>query len=277
MVTLRLIPLVLCWLAFDIATSAFAIEDSQIVLASTTSTENSGLLQFLLPAFQSRTGIRVHVIAIGSGQAIRLAKNGDADVLLVHHKNSEEKLVAEGHALSRHKVMYNDYIIVGPQNDPASLSNIKDATKALRRIATAQALFVSRGDYSGTHMAERKLWREAHINVDAAHSWYRETGSGMGAALNLANGMGAYTVVDRATWLAFQNKGTLTVLSSGDPKMRNQYTVLAVNPGRHPHVQAAAAKLFVKWITSPEAQKLISHYKISGEQLFYPNAPEVIE
>jgi tungstate transport system substrate-binding protein len=245
-----------------------------IVLASTTSTDNSGLFDYLLPIFEAQTGIKVHVVARGTGQAIRIAKDGDADILLVHHRRSEQELVAAGYALARHEVMYNDFVIVGPRGDPARINGMHDAVAALGRIAAARATFASRGDASGTHKAELALWRTAGIEADAAGAWYRETGSGMGATLNIAAGMSAYALVDRATWLAFRNKGDLAILAAGDPRLRNQYAVLAVNPARHPHVRAVAAQTFLKWLTGPTGQAAIADFTIDGEQLFHPNAQE---
>ncbi len=267
---LALIPL----LALSITLGANAGPHEHIVLASTTSTDNSGLFDYLLPIFEARTGIKVHVVARGTGQAVRIAKDGDADILLVHHRRSEQELIAAGYALARHEVMYNDFVIVGPRGDPARIDGLRDAVAALGRIAAARATFASRGDESGTHKAELALWRAAGIEVDAAGAWYRETGSGMGATLNIAAGMSAYALVDRATWLAFRNKADLAILAAGDPRLRNQYAVLAVNPARHPHVRAAAAQTFVEWVTGPIGQAAIADFTIDGEQLFHPNAQE---
>ena len=261
-------------LALSITLGANAGPHEHIVLASTTSTDNSGLFDYLLPIFEARTGIKVHVVARGTGQAIRIAKDGDADILLVHHRRSEQELVAAGYALARHEVMYNDFVIVGPRGDPAGINGMHDAVAALGRIAAARAAFASRGDASGTHKAELALWRTVGIEVDAAGAWYRETGSGMGATLNIAAGMSAYALVDQATWLAFRNKGELAILAAGDPRLRNQYAVLAVNPARHPHVRAAAAQTFVEWLTEPTGQAAIAEFTIDGEQLFHPNAQE---
>ena len=261
-------------LAMTITLGANAGPQEHIVLASTTSTDNSGLFGYLLPIFEARTGIKVHVVARGTGQAIRIAKDGDADILLVHHRRSEQELIEAGYALARHEVMYNDFVIVGPGGDPARIDGMRDAVAALGRIAAARAKFASRGDESGTHKAELALWRTAGIEVDAAGAWYRETGSGMGATLNIAAGMSAYALVDRATWLAFRNKGDLAILVAGDPRLRNQYAVLAVNPARHPHVRAAAAEAFVDWITGSEGQDSIADFTVEGQQLFYPNAGE---
>ncbi|HUT50178.1 MAG TPA: substrate-binding domain-containing protein [Alphaproteobacteria bacterium] len=247
--------------------------DRTIRLASTTSTENSGLFSHLLPAFEARTGIRIHVIAVGTGQAIRLAKRGDADVLLVHHKPSEERFVREGFGVRRHDVMYNDFVLIGPAGDPAGIRGGKDVTAAFRKIANAKATFVSRGDDSGTHKKERGLWRAAQVDIKAVGSrWYRETGSGMGAALNTASGLSAYVLSDRATWIAFRNKGALDLLVEGDKRLFNQYGVILVNPRKHPHVKAKDGNAFIAWLTSADGQKTIAAFKVKGLQLFFPNA-----
>ncbi len=244
-----------------------------IRLASTTSTENSGLFAYLLPIFESETGIKVHVIAVGTGQAIKIAENGDADVLLVHHKPSEERFVSEGYGIDRRDVMYNDFVIVGPRADPAGVGGMTDVVEAFKKIAAARVPFASRGDDSGTHRAERRLWREAGIDASVASgAWYWETGSGMGATLNTAVGMNAYTLSDRATWLSFRNKAELVILVQGDKRLFNQYGVIRVNPARHPHVKAAAAKAFVDWLTSEAGQTAIAGFKVDGQQPFFPNA-----
>ncbi|MEE8444541.1 MAG: substrate-binding domain-containing protein [Alphaproteobacteria bacterium] len=255
------------------ATPVSAEAPRAIRLASTTSTDNSGLFAHLLPIFESDTGIKVHVIAVGTGQAIRIARNGDADVLLVHHKPSEEAFVAGGHGVKRYDVMYNDFVIVGPRADPAGIRGLKDATEALLKIAELAEPFASRGDDSGTHKAERDLWRAAGVNVKAASgSWYRETGSGMGATLNTAAGMSAYTISDRATWISFKNKRTLELLVEGDKKLFNQYGVILVNPKKHGHVGAAEGKRFIAWLLSEAGQKAIAAFRVQGQQLFFPNA-----
>ena len=244
-----------------------------IKLASTTSTDNSGLFGHLLPIFESATGIKVHVIAVGTGQALRLARNGDADVLLVHHTPSEKRFVAEGFGVARFDVMYNDFVIVGPAADPAGLRGLADAPAALRRIANARALFASRGDDSGTHKTELGLWRAAGVDAAASSGdWYRETGSGMGATLNTAAGLGAYALTDRATWIGFKNKGGLAILVEGDKRMFNQYGIIRVNPARHPHVKAREGQAFIDWLISPAGQKAIAAYRLEGQQLFFPNA-----
>ncbi len=248
-------------------------EERFITLASTTSTENSGLFAHILPLFEAATGIAVRVVAVGTGQAIRLAERGDADVLLVHHRQSEERFVANGYGLARHDVMYNDFVVVGPQADPAGVRDMADAPAALRRIAESGALFVSRGDDSGTHKAELDLWRAARVDVAAASGrWYRETGSGMGATLNTAGGLGAYALSDRATWLSFANKRDLEVLVEGDRRLFNPYGAILVNPARHPHVHAAEGQAFIDWLISPAAQRAIAAFTIDGQQLFFPNA-----
>ena len=244
-----------------------------IVLASTTSTDNSGLFAHLLPSFTAKTGIEVRVVALGTGQALRLAERGDADVLLVHHRPSEDRFVAEGHGSARHDVMYNDFVILGPRADPAAIAGLSDATEALARIAAQGAIFLSRGDDSGTHKKERALWRAAGVDVEAeSGGWYRETGSGMGATLNTAAAQGGYLLSDRATWTAFRNKGDLAILSEGDPRLFNPYGVILVSPERHPHVKAAAGQAFIDWLVSPEGQAKIAAFRVGGRQLFFPNA-----
>ncbi|MGE0118439.1 MAG: substrate-binding domain-containing protein [Dongiaceae bacterium] len=243
-----------------------------ITVASTTSTQDSGLFDHLLPLFTQKTGIAVRVVAKGTGQAIKEAQNGDADVLFVHDKASEEKFVADGFGVKRFDVMYNDFVIVGPAGDPAGIRGLRDAPAALAKIAAAGAPFASRGDDSGTHKAELRLWKEAGVDVAAASGgWYRETGSGMGPTLNTAAGMAAYALADRGTWLSFKNKGDLEILVEGDSRLFNQYGVILVNPERHPHVKAAEGQAFVDWLVSPEGQQAIGDFKIEGQQLFFPN------
>jgi tungstate transport system substrate-binding protein len=243
-----------------------------ITVASTTSTQDSGLFDHLLPLFTQKTGIAVRVVAKGTGQAIKEAQNGDADVLFVHDKASEEKFVADGFGVKRFDVMYNDFVIVGPAGDPAGIRGLRDAPAALAKIAAAGAFFASRGDDSGTHKAELRLWKEAGVDVAAASGgWYRETGSGMGPTLNTAAGMAAYALADRGTWLSFKNKGDLEILVEGDSRLFNQYGVILVNPERHPHVKAAEGQAFVDWLVSPEGQQAIGDFKIEGQQLFFPN------
>ena len=255
---------------------AAAADDKFIVVQSTTSTEQSGLFGYLLPLFKDKTGIDVRVVAVGTGQAIKNAQNGDGDVLFVHAKPDEEKFVEAGYGVKRFDVMYNDFVIVGPRSDPAGVAGMTDAAAALARIAAANAPFASRGDDSGTHKAELKLWQAAGIDTKAASgSWYRETGSGMGPTLNTAAGMGAYALTDRGTWLSFQNRGDLEILVAGDGKLFNQYGVMLVNPARFPHVKADLGQQFVDWLISTEGQKAIAGYTINGEQLFFPNAKPV--
>lgn len=264
--------LLLSWLALVLGGTALAAEPF-ITVASTTSTENSGLFRYLLPKFTAETGIDVQVVAVGTGQAIKLAENGDADVLFVHHTPSEEQFVAQGHGVERHDVMYNDFVIIGPQSDPAGIKGMDGAAAALKKIAEDQAPFASRGDDSGTHKKELSLWQDAGVEVGkASDSWYRETGSGMGATLNTASGMDAYVLSDRATWLSFGNKGSLEILVEGDPKLFNQYGIILVNPEKHPHVKAEAGQKFIDWVLSEEGQRLIGDYKINGQQAFFPNA-----
>jgi len=244
-----------------------------ITLASTTSTQNSGLLKALLPAFTTDTGIKVRVVAVGTGQALRLARNGDADVLLVHDKASEEAFVAQGYGVDRRDVMYNDFVLIGPTSDPVNIADAKTAAEALARIADTQAIFISRGDDSGTHKAERRLWAAAKIDpTDHSGGWYREAGSGMGQTLNIAAGMNGYTLSDRGTWLNFKNPGDLKILFQGDPAMFNPYGVTLVNPDRFPHVKATEARTFADWLTGPKGQAVIAAYKINGAQAFFPSA-----
>jgi tungstate transport system substrate-binding protein len=239
-------------------------------MASTTSTEQSGLFGALLPQFKRATGIDVKVVAVGTGQAIDMARRGDADVLFVHDQAAEEKFVAEGGALKRYPVMYNDFVLVGPKADPAGVRG-KDIVAALKKIAAANAPFVSRGDKSGTHAAELRYWTQAGLAA-AKGRGYKECGCGMGPALNIASSTNAYALADRGTWLSFRNRGDLAVLVEGDTKLFNQYGVMVVNPAKHPHVKAREAQAFVDWITSPAGQAAIASYKIGGEQLFFPNA-----
>ena len=258
--------------ALGLAAAASAA-DRYIILASTTSTENSGLFAHLLPQFEAESGIAVRVVAVGTGQAIRLAQNGDADVLLVHHRPSEEAFVAAGFGVARHDVMYNDFVLIGPATDPAGIRGMTDAAGALARIAAATAPFASRGDDSGTHKAELALWREAGIDQQAASgAWYRELGAGMGATLNTATAMGAYTLADRGTWISFANKGDLELLVAGDEVLFNPYGVILVNPARHGHVKAADGQAFIDWLTGPAGQAAIAGFKRDGQPLFFPNA-----
>ena len=244
-----------------------------ITVASTTSTEQSGLFKHLLPLFEKMTGIQVRVVALGTGQALDTGKRGDADVVFVHAKPLEEKFVAEGHGVRRHEVMYNDFVLVGPKSDPAQVAGSRDIVAALQRIKAAQAPFVSRGDRSGTHFAELELWKAAGIDIAKDKGpWYRDTGSGMGPTLNTASGMNAYALSDRGTWLSFKNRGALVILVEGDRRLFNQYGVMLVNPAKHPHVKKDMGQSFIDWIVSAEGQAAIAAYKIGGEQLFFPNA-----
>ncbi len=247
-------------------------EQPFITVASTTSTQNSGLFDAILPQFTEASGIAVRVVAVGTGQAIRLARNGDADVLLVHHRPSEERFVAEHHGVDRRDVMYNDFVLVGPQVDPANIQGVDDVAKALTQIAAAATIFVSRGDDSGTHKKERGLWVAAQIDpTTASGDWYRETGSGMGATLNAASAMNGYALADRGTWMSFKNKGTLRVMVEGDSRLFNPYGVILVNPNKHPHIKADAGRKFIDWITSKAGQEAIAGFRVGGEPLFHPN------
>jgi tungstate transport system substrate-binding protein len=250
-----------------------AAQDEFILVQSTTSTQNSGLFDHILPIFEDETGIDVRVVAVGTGQAIRNAANGDGDVLFVHARAAEEQFVAEGHGVERFDVMYNDFVIVGPDSDPAGVGGMTDATAALARIADAGAPFASRGDDSGTHKAELRLWDGTGVDVSGASgTWYRETGSGMGATLNTGIAMGAYVLTDRATWIAFGNKADHAVLVEGDPALFNQYGIILVNPDRHPTVKAEAGQRFVDWVISEDGQAAIAAFEVDGQQLFFPNA-----
>lgn len=247
-----------------------------IVVQSTTSTDHSGLFDRILPVFQEKTGIEVRVVAVGTGQAIKNAANGDGDVLFVHDRIAEDEFVADGHGVSRADVMYNDFVIVGPPADPAGVAGLTDAVVALTRIADSDALFASRGDDSGTHKAEMRLWRETGVDaVAASGSWYRETGSGMGATLNTAIGLGAYTMVDRATWFSFGNKHGYRAMVEGDRRFFNQYGIILVNPHKHPRVKAKWGQQFVDWVLSSDGQTAIASYKVDGRQVFFPNARRV--
>ncbi len=253
--------------------AATAVEESFIILQSTTSTQNSGLLDHLLPRFTAATGIEVRPVIVGTGQALRNGRNGDGDVLLVHAKEAEEAFVSGGYGVERRDVMYNDFVLLGPAEDPAGVAGRADAAAALAAIAGTESLFASRGDDSGTHRKERKLWSETGVDVDAASgSWYRETGSGMGATLNAAVAMQAYTLSDRATWISFHNKKRHRVLVEGDPRLFNPYGVILVNPARHPRVRAEAGQRFVDWLVGDEGQRAIAEFQPYGQQLFYPNA-----
>src|SRR5262245_55946600 len=244
-----------------------------ITVASTTSTEQSGLFKHMLPAFTKKTGIEVRVVALGTGQALDMARRGDADVAFVHARAAEEKFVAEGNGVKRIPVMYNDFVLIGPKSDPAKTGGGKDILEALKKVKVAGAPFVSRGDRSGTHMAELDLWKAAAIDIDKEKGpWYRDTGQGMGPALNSASSMNAYILTDRGTWISFKNRGDLTIEVEGDKKLFNQYGVILVNPAKHAHVKKDLGQAFIDWVVSPDGQKAIADYKIGGEQLFFPNA-----
>ena len=248
-------------------------QDKSITVASTTSTENSGLFKHILPLFKKKTGIDVKVVAQGTGQALNTGKRGDADVVFVHDKTKELAMVKAGDFVNRHDVMYNDFVVVGPKGDPAKVGGSKDVVASLKKIANAKAPFASRGDKSGTHAAELRLWKAAAVDpASGKGSWYRETGSGMGATLNTAAGMNAYALTDRGTWLSFKNRADLVISVEGDKRLFNQYGVMLVNPARHAHVKKDLGQAFIDWIVSPEGQKAIADYKINGEQLFFANA-----
>ena len=255
------------------AAPAFAQDDKTIVVASTTSTQDSGLFEYLLPIYKQKTGVTVKVISQGTGQALDTGRRGDADVVFVHAKSAEEKFLAEGQGVKRFPVMYNDFVLIGPKSDPAGIKGSKDVGKALATIKDKQADFISRGDNSGTHVAELALWKASGIDIEQNKGpWYKSIGQGMGAALNIANAMGAYTLSDRATWIAFKNKGDMLIAVEGDHKLFNQYGVMPVNPARFPHVKAADGQRFIDWLISPEGQQTIASYRIDGQQLFFPDA-----
>ncbi len=247
-------------------------ESRSVIVASTTSTQNSGLFEWLLPQFTEATGIAVKVVAVGTGQAIRIATNGDADLLLVHHEASERRFVADGLGLTRHPVMHNDFVLVGPVADPAGVRGMSDVATALRRIGESKAVFVSRGDDSGTHKKELELWNASEFDPrPASGSWYREAGSGMGATLNTASAMGGYTISDRASWVSFGNKGVIELLVEGDVRLHNPYAAIVVNPQRHPHVRVEEAQALVDWLTSARGQAAIAAFRVHGQQLFFPD------
>lgn len=252
--------------------SPVAAQEKSIVVSSTTSTEQSGLFGYILPIFKMKTGIDVKVVAVGTGQALDIGRRGDADVVFVHDKPAEEIFVQEGYSTKRNEVMYNDFVLIGPKSDPAKISGGKDIQAAFQKISVAQAPFVSRGDKSGTHAAELRYWKGAGIAVSPSPTWYKETGSGMGPALNTASAMNGYILADRATWLSFKNRGDLTILVQGDPKLFNQYGVMLVNPAKFPNVKKAEGQAFIDWLISKNGQDVIASYQIGGEQLFFPNA-----
>jgi tungstate transport system substrate-binding protein len=245
-------------------------QPENVKMATTTSTDNSGLLDVLLPAFTEKCGIKVEVIAVGTGRAIKHGENGDVDLILVHAREAEDKFVADGFGVNRRNVMHNDFVITGPAADPAGIRGIKDATEALRKIAQSKSFFISRGDDSGTHKKEKQLWRTA--GVTPGGDWYLSAGQGMGAVLTIANEKQAYTLTDRGTYIAMKSKLQLPVLVEGDERLHNPYGVIAVNPAKHPHVKYAAAMKFIEWLTSREAQDIIRNFRKEGEVLFYPDA-----
>lgn len=266
---------ILCFaLLFGMALGAQA-DERYITVASTTSTEQSGLFGYLLPIYEHLSGVQVRVVALGTGQALDVARRGDADVVFVHARAAEEAFLAEGQGVKRYPVMYNDFVLIGPQGDPAKVGGGKDIVVALQKIVASHAPFVSRGDRSGTHMAELALWKDAGVDIDRAKGpWYRDTGQGMGPALNTAASMGAYILADRGTWLAFKNRGDLMILVEGDKRLFNQYGVMLVNPEKHPTVKKELGQEFIDWLISAKGQKAIADYKINGQQLFYPNATD---
>ncbi len=273
MVTLRIYCLAVAAILALTQPQGGQAAERYITVASTTSTEASGLFRHLLPEFTKQSGIEVRVVAVGTGQALKLARSCDADVLFVHHKPSEERFVAEGFGVARHDVMYNDFVVVGPEADPAGIRGEADVAKALTAVAAAKAPFASRGDDSGTHKKERSLWTAAAIDVAAASgTWYRETGAGMGATLNTAAAMGAYALADRGTWLAFRNKAGMAVLSEGDRRLFNPYGVILVSEAKCPYTKSAPGQAFVDWLIAPAGQQAIAAFKLGGQQLFFPNA-----
>src|SRR5450631_3142367 len=263
--------------AVILGTPSFA-QDKSIVVTSTTSTQDSGLFEYLLPIYKQKTGVTVKVVSQGTGQALDTGRRGDADVVFVHAKSAEEKFLAEGQGVKRYPVMYNDFVLIGPKSDPASIKGMKDVGQALKTIMAKQASFISRGDRSGTHVAELALWKASGIDIEKDLSsknlgaWYKSIGQGMGAALNTAGAGNGYVLSDRGTWIHYKNKGDLVILVEGDKRMFNQYGVMLVNPAKHPNVKKELGQQFIDYLISPEGQKDIANYKINGEQLFYPNA-----
>ncbi len=269
--TVKRVAVVMC--LFTFSPGLALADETSIIVQSTTSTANSGLYDHLLPQFKKDTGITVHVVAVGTGQAIKNAKNCDGDVLLVHAKSAEEKFIAEGFGVTRHDVMYNDFIFVGPPADSASISGGHSAIKALTSISNKKAKFASRSDNSGTHKKEMALWKKARINpTQESGNWYLETGSGMGATINTAVGIGAYTMTDRATWISFKNKQNYSIQVEGDDSLFNQYGIIMTNPEKCTHVKKEAAQTFIDWILSEKGQAMIAAYRLGGQQLFFPNA-----
>ena len=253
--------------------AATVAQERSITVASTTSTEQSGLFGHLLPAFTAKTGIAIKVVAVGTGQALDIGRRGDADVVFVHDRAAEDKFMTEGQGVKRFDVMYNDFVVVGPKSDPAHIAGGKDVAEALRKIAAAKAPFISRGDRSGTNAAELRYWKDAGLDPAAGKGdWYKEIGQGMGPALNTAAALNAYTLSDRGTWLSFKNRGDLAILLEGDRRLFNQYGVMLVNPEKHPNVKVKEGQAFVDWLISPDGQATIAAYKVNGEQLFFPDA-----
>lgn len=270
---IKFVFFLLCITSFQV----LAEDEPFITLSSTTSTENSGLLDYLIPKFKEKSGIDVRVISVGTGRALKLGELGDTDLVLVHHKESEERFVENGFGVERRDVMYNDYVIVGPKNDPANISKYDKALIALQLIYDHQIPFVSRGDDSGTHKKELELWSLIGVDIHQhSGTWYREAGAGMGATLNIANGMNAYAMTDRGTWLSFKNRDALKLLFENDPPLFNQYGIILVNPERHKHIKFKEAKLFSDWLISAEGQQAIANFTLHGQQLFFPNANQAI-
>jgi len=256
-----------------IALTQISLAQKNIIVSSTTSTEQSGLFNYLLPIYEKTSGIQVKVIAVGTGQALDIGRRGDADVVFVHDRVAEEKFLTEGFSRKRYEVMYNDFILIGPENDPAKIAVTNSVQKAFELIAHTKSNFVSRGDKSGTNAAELRYWKDVNIEPNSQRdTWYKETGSGMGASLNTASAMGAYILTDRGTWIAFKNRGNLKILVQGDPKLFNQYGVMLVNPDKYSHIKKEEGQSFINWLISPNGQKTIAGYQINGEQLFFPNA-----
>lgn len=273
---LRFILKLSTWALLTMSVMSTSHAQKSIILSSTTSTEQSGLFKYLLPVFEKKTGIKVKVVAVGTGQALDIGRRGDADVVFVHDIAAEEQFVSEGFATKRTDVMYNDFVLIGPKSDPAKILGSKNIQLALKKISNTSSTFISRGDKSGTHAAELRYWKDSGINVSATQSWYKETGSGMGPALNTASGMNGYILSDRATWLTFKNRGDLVILLEGDSKLFNQYGVMLVNPNKHPHVKEAEGQAFIDWVISKDGQNTIATYQVNGAQLFFPNATKTI-
>ncbi|MDA0824471.1 MAG: substrate-binding domain-containing protein [Proteobacteria bacterium] len=274
----RVFTWAICAAALSFSTTTAAADLPFIVLQSTTSTQDTGLFNYLLPMYRELAGVEVRSVAVGTGQALNNAANGDADVLLVHAQADEEKFVAEGFGVERFDLMYNDFVFLGPPEDQANIRGSKDIVEAIKKIAANEAIFASRGDDSGTHKKERELWAIAGIDVDAASGrWYRETGGGMGTTLNIATGIGGYVMSDRATWISFKNKRGFEILVEGDPRLFNQYGIILVNPKRHPHVKAELGQAFIDWLLSESGQKTIADFRVDGQQLFHPNAKAKVQ